>query len=291
MKEYGGVRNNGRGMMDFLLALRKYRTMLVLGRLGRRIQYFFQYAIIFNIKRFLRVWGFTASRYDKLKSLKDKHRGERCFIIATGPSLTIEDLEKLHGETTFSMNSICLAFDETDWRPTYFGIQDRNVLERLRDRIERLESECVFIGDNIAGEIPGKENHYVFPLNLMNHRMAHKKYHSKFSADSFSVVYSGYSITYSLLQIAVYMGFKEIYLLGADCSYPEKGKHHFKEYGHIDPSFREAREQMIAAYKVAKTFADEHGIKIFNATRGGALEVFERVNLDEVLGKKSPTSG
>ncbi|MEH7386551.1 hypothetical protein V7147_14250, partial [Bacillus sp. JJ1521] len=84
--------------------------------------------VIFNLKKYLRVIGFDRnSQYQKLKKIKNKHMGQRCFIIGTGPSLTIEDLEKLRNEMTFSMNSICLAFDETDWRPTYYGIQGIHV--------------------------------------------------------------------------------------------------------------------------------------------------------------------
>jgi hypothetical protein len=79
------------------------------------------------------------------------------------------------------------------------------------------------------------------------------------------------------------MGFKEIYLLGADCHYASDMKHHFKDYGHIDRSFATAGEKMMSAYKVAKQHAKKHQINIFNATRGGMLEVFERVDLDAVV--------
>src|SRR5690625_3210612 len=68
----------------------------------------------FNFSRLLRVIRLNkSSSYERLRYLKNKHKGEKCFIVATGPSLTIEDLEKLQNEITFSMNSICFAFDET----------------------------------------------------------------------------------------------------------------------------------------------------------------------------------
>jgi hypothetical protein len=44
---------------------------------------------------------------------------------------------------------------------------------------------------------------------------------------------------------------------------------------------------MIEAYREAKKYADLHNIKIYNATRGGMLEVFERVDLDKVLLNKN----
>lgn len=44
---------------------------------------------------------------DNIKALKNKYLGQRCFIVCTGPSLKIEDLEKIrnHGDITFSCNN------------------------------------------------------------------------------------------------------------------------------------------------------------------------------------------
>ncbi|MBU5210410.1 DUF115 domain-containing protein [Bacillus oleronius] len=252
----------------------------------RKFQYFVFPLMHFNLKKFLRVHRFYKNdSYEKLKKLKNKHIGERCFIVATGPSLTILDLEKLKNEITFSMNSILLAFDETDWRPTYYGIQDENVYRCLKKEIEQLNVECKFISDTILKklDIQLSTNDYSFPLNMLNHTIPHKKYHTKFSNDIFSVVYDGYTITYALLQIAVYMGFREIYLLGTDCHYSSNMKHHFKDYGHVDPTFASAGEMMISAYQEAKRYADNNKVKIFNATRGGELEVFDRIDLDIAL--------
>jgi hypothetical protein len=244
--------------------------------------------VIFNIKRFLRVNRFyRKSPYEKLRNIKKKHKNERCFIVATGPSLTIDDLEKLKDEVTFSMNSICLAFDETDWRPTYYGIQDIGVFNKFEKCIEKLDVEGKFIGETISKHKNFSDNYYIYPMNMLNHNMYHQKYNTRFSDDAYAVVYDGYSITYSLIQIAVYMGFKEIYLLGADCNYSSKLNHHFKDYDHVDPFFLLAGDKMICSYKEAKKYADHNNIKIYNATRGGMLEVFERVDFDALLSENN----
>ncbi|MCU9612318.1 DUF115 domain-containing protein [Caldibacillus lycopersici] len=243
---------------------------------------------VFNIKRFLRVTNIHRNTlFERLKLLKNIHKGDRCFIVATGPSLTISDLEKLKNEITFSMNSIVLAFNETDWRPTYYGIQSLHVYRKLERQIENIDTKGVFIADRLARciQVPESLKTFIFPLNVLNHNKEGKKYSTKFSDDPFKVVFDGYSITYSLIQIAVYMGFKQIYLLGADSNYASNSNHHFIDYGHGDPNVSIAGEKMISAYKVAKRFADHHNIKIYNATRGGMLEVFERVDLDAVLKK------
>lgn len=240
-----------------------------------------QYLVRFNINKIFRVWRFNkTSRYEKLKNLKDKHKGERVFIVATGPSLTVDDLEKLKNEITFSMNSICLAFDASDWRPTYYAIQDGGVYKKFEKQIENLECEGKFVSDGVSKHIP--DDYYVYPLNLLNHGFFHRRYNTKFSDDAFKVVYDGYNIAFSIVQLAVYMGFKEIYLLGADCDYSSKTTQHFKEYGIVKSSLTFG-EKFIFSYREAKKYADKNNIKIYNATRGGKLEVFERVNLDDVL--------
>jgi hypothetical protein len=253
-----------------------------------KLLYFFYYyvipSVLFFFRQKKRELGLNkCNEYELIKQYKNIHSGERCFIVATGPSLTIEDLEKLKNETTFSMNSIVMALKDTSWSPDYYGIQDPFVYEKIKEEIIKSDIPNKFYGDRLYRMFDLPENSVVFPHNLLNHKIKHNNYNSKFSDDSYLVVYDGYSITYSLIQIAVYMGFKEIYLLGADTNY-EKDKQHFREHEVKDASYRQAGIRMIEAYKVAKKYADENGIKIYNATRGGMLEVFPRVDLDEVLG-------
>jgi hypothetical protein len=85
------------------------------------------------------------------------------------------------------------------------------------------------------------------------------------------------------------MGFSEIYLIGVDGSYPKDEKHHFIEYGENDHSLmnvlEKALERVTSSYITARNYAEQNGIVIKNATRGGKLEVFERVKLENVLAK------
>lgn len=231
-----------------------------------------------------RTKGKIDKRYIKLKDYHNIHNGERCFIIATGPSLTMEDIEMLRDEYTFSMNSICKLYDETDWRPTYFAIQDGCVFASLEDIIRKHKEVPVFIGDNIEWKHKREDDWINFPLDTMYHAydIQIEKYHAKFSDNAYNIVYDGYSIAYSCIELAVYMGFKEIYLLGTDCTYTGP-KEHFIDNGVEDRSRKFATPKLVTAYTVAKEYADKHNIKIYNATRGGVLEVFPRVKLEDVL--------
>lgn len=127
-----------------------------------------------------------------------------------------------------------------------------------------------------------------------------------FSSDCSRRVYTAGTITYEMLQLAVYMGFQEIYLLGMDFSYSVERHNdnsitkngvcnHMKEieweeqkfYKAISKKYNESYmadiDLQLAGYKAAKEYVDSHGIEIYNATRGGKLEVFPRVNFDDLF--------
>jgi len=248
--------------------------------------------ICFDYSAKIRSNGYEDVRYESLKKYKDIHKGKRCFIVATGPSLTVEDLEMLKDEYSISMNSIYVSYKNTDWRPNYYIIQDPFVYEKIHNELHSKEYDAMFIGSIIANRftLPGGNNVNVFPLDLIWQQIPNKKYHTKFSGDIYSRIYSGYNVAYSALQIAVYMGFSEIYLLGADCNYMQDKKYFAEdkkrgEERYFTKKFYAANTgKFIMAYEVAKQYCDTHGIKIYNATRGGLLEVYKRINLNDVVG-------
>lgn len=231
-----------------------------------------------------------SSRYVKLKVLKGTEKEKRCFVIATGPSLTIEDLCKMRNEITFGMNSLIKLFPLVGWETTYYGIQDLNTYHKLSNEIGDLRHSVIFYSlDGQATrkeaktlKIKNNERAIEYPLYYGNHLYNSKKWNTSFSSDAASIVYDGYTIAYSLLQIAVYMGFREIYLIGADCNY-NQDKKNVVDIGVRNCNTHILGDRMIYAYNIAKKYADLHGVKIYNATRGGMLEVFPRVNLDDIL--------
>ena len=237
-----------------------------------------------------RAAGYEDDRYLSIKKYKGLHKGERCFIVATGPSLRLSDLDMLNNEYTFGMNAIPLLFDQTEWRPTYYGIQDFRAYEKMEGilNIAYKEADNVFVADVIANRFTVPSNFNIFPHDLAYNfnQLEIEKYFAKFSGDCYSIIYDGYTITYSLIQLAIYMGFSELYLLGVDCNYKKGEKNHIVETGAVDKNEDKNYEKMIVAYKEAKKYADEHDIKIINCTRGGMLDIYPRMPLEEALKEK-----
>ncbi|MBP5531302.1 MAG: DUF115 domain-containing protein [Lentisphaeria bacterium] len=238
--------------------------------------------------------GYRDSRFEKLLSLKDAYLGKRCFVCATGPSMTVADLEKLKDEYTLGVNSICMIYPKTQWRPSFYGISDRLVYKNLKSLIETHDI-LTFVGTNAFERDNALPPDWIlFPENYVYHAYCtafEDDYRGKFSEDCYVAVYDCYTIVLNMIQILFYMGFKEIYLLGCDCNYVVGAKNHFIENGHVIPDreLRTAYLRLMAGYQALKDYADAHpDLKVFNATRGGKLELFPRRSLEEVLATSKP---
>lgn len=244
--------------------------------------------IIFKLL-FIRLYCLFHRRDKRIREYKNKHKGERCFLIATGPSLSLSDVEKLDGKVTFSLNSIVNLFDKTKWRPTYYMIADDNVYKKLKKSINELEDSTVFWGDFFIKHF--ERDGINIKMNLVTPMLMGAKskiwrkelYKRKFSDRADKYIYYGFSTVYLILQLIAYMGFSEVVLLGADCNY-ENGKEYSEitKYDNINHP-KDISNKLIWDYEVAKDYFDKNMIKVYNATRGGILELFERKELEELL--------
>lgn len=242
-----------------------------------------------KLKRFFLSW--TDKEMKRFRNLKNKHKNKKCFIVCTGPSLTIEDLEKLKGEITFGVNTITDAYPRTTWRPTYYVVVDHLAYKEKLSKNPiyggRFALEASFFSKKIE-PLTKSDNDYFLLLNLRNHEpdyLARNKI--KASKDISVCVYDCFTVANTAIQIAIYMGFKTIYLVGVDCNY-DNSKIHFIEHENDQKWIREgwlpnATLLMIKGFEGIKKIAKKRGVKIYNATKGGKLEVFERVNFNSLL--------
>lgn len=235
-------------------------------------------------------------RLEELK-LKDAFNGRRCFIIGNGPSLKIEDLEKLHDEITFASNRIYLLFDKTNWRPDYYFCIDRITYHNDLEKIKEIETGKKFVYSQVVERYGDAVDETVYYIDRKKSRFSYtdKDFEDlKFSSDITQNTYQGGSVSYDMMQFAAYMGFKEIYLLGMDNTYSrEKDINNKKIFNDCVNHFSDEYEKGFSNYVVdiyylnrawetAEAYAGAHGIKIYNATRGGKLETFERVDFDSL---------
>jgi hypothetical protein len=238
--------------------------------------------------------GKNKQNKDEILALKDKYKGRRCFIIGNGPSIKANDLEKLYTnkEITFAANKISAIFPKTSWRPTYYLVFDEFYQRNLIDVMSKTEAEKKLFDINSFQWTRKVTGNCIFLRCTRDRKLLD---YPLFSDDIYKKIHTIATVTYVSIQIAVYMGFKELYLLGVDNTY----SHTQNKDGTIienknQDSYFEGLEnkdkKMIVpvweshiAYNSAKEYADDHDIKIINATRGGQLEIFPRINFDALF--------
>lgn len=229
---------------------------------------------------------------DKIRSLKNSKEGERCFIVGSGPSLDINQLNALINEDSFGANRIYKMFNNTLWRPNYYVIQDR--YDETKGVYEKLDVEYFFVSDFYWKE-HGMNNPKAICFHI--NRTLKQTHDLPFSEDVSKYVQAASTVTFSMIQFAAYMGYKEIFLVGMDHTYAnvtnDKGviiqRNNVKSHAFDDEKPNEVVANisyMEDAYRAARNYCESHGIGIYNATIGGALEIFERKDFWEVVKKK-----
>ena len=215
-----------------------------------------------------------------MEAFHNIHSKKRCFIVATGPSLREEDLRLLaeNKEICFGVNRI-FHVDEKLWKPQYYIFADRAGMRQYWNEIAAYDVEEKFLGDSYWEDTSWKGN---------AHRMHVVTGHSfpimpEFSEKLERKVYAYGTVTYMAIQLAVYMGFSTIYLLGVDCNYSKNSTQNYFFKDQRKDRYNHYVDRMVLAYRRAGEYARAHGVEIFNASRGGNLEEFERVCFDEIL--------
>ena len=229
---------------------------------------------------------------------RGSQRGKRAFIIGNGPSLRFDDLDRLANEVTFACNRIYLAWPRTKWRPTYITVADQLVWKKFHREISE-STDRVFIPHFLVHAGLIQTNTLVYQgLPTVAHPFSGT---INFSDNAVDGIWSGWTVTVDNIQLALHMGCDPLYIVGCDHCYEQSNKVSVNqpievkdEQNHFVKGYRQRGElvnpapvkEMESAYRHARAFCEQKGIGIFNATRGGRLEIFERTDLDTILAEK-----
>lgn len=225
-----------------------------------------------------------------ISDLADRYAGKRAFIIGNGLSLNNTDLSLLKNEYTFGLNKIYLLFDRIDWRPTFYVSVNPFVVEHFAQQILNDIPSLKFLDFASFRYLPyNKDAIYLLSLSRKD-----------FSTDLCAGVFQVHTVTYVAMQLAYHLGFDEVFLVGVDHYYSaaKKGKPNEviiqdeEDNDHFDPNYFEKGRQWNLpdlkgseeGYRIAKTAYEKAGKKIYDATVGGQLTVFEKVDFYDVFG-------
>ncbi len=227
----------------------------------------------------------------RLAHFKDLHRGQRCFIIGNGPSLKDTDLSLLKDEITFGMNRIYLLFPELDFSTTYYLSVNSLVIEQCQTEIASLK---------IPKFLSWRSRRFIQPDE--NTIFLHTTYTGEnFARDARGRLWEGATVTYVALQLAYFMGFSQVILIGVDHSFSSKGKpnttitsqgddpdHFHAQY--FGKGFRwqlPDLETSERAYRRALQAYQKAHRQVWDATVGGKLTVFPKVDYASLFNNHS----
>lgn len=221
----------------------------------------------------------------RLREMKDRYRGERCFIIGNGPSLRDMDLSVLREERTFGLNRAPLLFPRMGFQTTFLVCVNRLVIEQSGD--ELLDASCdKFVSWQGRKFLPRSADvTYLKPRRGLD-----------FAKDPSAGVWEGGTVTFVAMQLAYHFGFGTVVLIGVDHAFTTKGPANQEtvsagsDPNHFDPSYfgkgyrwhLPDLERSEMAYRLAKDRFEASGRRIVDATVGGKLTVFPKVSFDSL---------
>lgn len=225
----------------------------------------------------------------RLEAFRNVHAKERCFVVANGPSLRKMNLSKLQNEITIGMNRIYLNFEKMGFATTYYVAVNDLVIEQFAEEIKEL-SIPKFLNWNYRGFFAKAQPDPAYLRTRLNLR-------DDFQRDMTRSISSGGTVTYVALQLAHYMGFKQVVLIGLDHRFAAQGTpnvavqregadrdHFVANYFPVGSRWQlpDLRRSEIA-YTLARQAYEKGGRQIVDATVDGACKVFDKMDYEALF--------
>ncbi len=223
----------------------------------------------------------------ELRNIYNRHAGKKGVILCNGPSLNLVDFDLLDRADCiiFGLNKINLLFERTNFRPDYITAINRNVLQQNQEFYKTTDIEC-FLSSSA-------------PSSVFKNPRAHSIFASSFRGFSFNCdryVCQGNTVTFVAMQLAHFMGIRELAVVGCDHNFGvvsgrNKSEikagddlHHFSKDYFKDVTWDtpDIVESECSYLRAQAAYAESGGI-ISNCTVGGRLEIFNRRPLEDFL--------
>lgn len=248
-------------------------------------------SLSYNLKSLIRPLYFNYEKFlyernvNTVVNFKNNYQKKSCLIVGNGPSINNTPLDKIK-IPSFGLNKINLLFDKTTWRPNFIVCSNKHVVKQNINFYENT-SIPTFIAFQSRYYLK-KNKHIHFYLN---------SYKNSFSNDASKIMFAGGTVTYSALQLAFFMGFEQIFLVGVDHNFVDKGPAHklvkssADDLNHFDKSYfgkgvswqLPDLDMSEKSFKLADQFFRNHGRKVYDATINGKLDIFEKISINQLI--------
>ncbi|MZH03297.1 MAG: hypothetical protein F3745_07875 [Nitrospinae bacterium] len=191
---------------------------------------------------------------------KDLHKGKNIFILASGPSLADLDLSLLRNKIVMGLNRSTMVYPS----PYYQCVFDHRLFDLYYDAYKNVRQ--LFTLENRPLGLP---------LKLLGGE--------GFSTDLEEGIYSGYTISFFALQVAVYMGFKRIFFLGLDLKHAGPNTHFFGKDPQTSNHEQTEFPKMIKMLNYGASKLASLDVEVYNCSPISTLEKFSKITYSEAL--------
>lgn len=222
-----------------------------------------------------RAGGMESATAQQMAAYKDRMKGQRCFILGKY-SAKLDELNGLMNEHAFACNDFCDFFTRTPQRPEYYLLTENSAYLGNGKYIEGME--CFVEGKIKVFEDKFKKKPSYFNgqgAGLINGLPGFQSVESEYAT---AVMFP----MYAMIQLALYMGFSEIYLYGWDGLFPlnidENGAARKPAEGEV-ADFPAGAKQLM---EQVKRYAEGNGSKIISMCETKGLSMLEKIPFEQV---------
>lgn len=280
---------------------------------------YFKHLFIASIIEFYYTFNYSKLDIKKNEYFKNLHYGKRCFIVGNGPSSDTQDLSVLKNEYVFTVNQSVRNKHFKSFENVYHMWVDKNFFDldlSKESDLQLLEimklTNCQ--NQNISIFYPCHAKEFIVNngLDINNNvfyfkHLFYNPFYNLIKFDFSKIVSSFYTVSQYQIILAIFMGFKEIYITGCENTViidqmqsRSVGIIEKTNYGYsvtenerkrmLDKSKNlTAQQELYSAIKVLDGYesisklCEKMGVKLFNLTDGGILESIERKSFKELF--------
>ncbi len=239
-----------------------------------------------------------AKEFQRALRFKNRHAGQECLLLCNGPSLKKVNFGLIDRSrfSVIGLNKIYLGFDMLGIKPDYIVAVNKKVIE---------QSEKVFSKLPIVKFISNRVDMTRYPSNPMLFYLNTFKLprlNKRFNTNIVEYVHEGWTVTHAALQIAYYMGFKSVYIVGMDHRFTQHvpGRENKEstidgdDVDHFHPAyfghgqawdFPDLKNSEVS-YQSARQAYEDDDRRIFDCTIDGACEVFEKLDVSSIYAER-----
>jgi len=248
-----------------------------------------------------------------------KPQSERCFIIATGPSLNQIDFTRLVPETLLGVNGAVEKCNDEIFMQYHFVSDASFVYQRLSfvEKMIHSGADCLFsfVALNHICEckpellkasniflLPEINYHYDTPKKnaiefdlwaelkpelVLHNKAIHTKGRVGFSKNINCGVFTAQTVVFEALQTAAFLGFKKINILGMDLTFNQNTSRFYENKNNVVKSRinRDFVPYILPSFEVASIVAEQNGFEIFNLSPNSRLpgSIIKKISFEQAL--------